>query len=37
LNEEIVEYLVNEYVYSEASNWSNRRIRTYLERSCCRD
>ena len=37
LNEEIVEYLVNEYIYSEASKWSNRRIRTYLERSSCRD
>jgi hypothetical protein len=36
-NEEVVEYLVNEYIYSEASNWSNRRIRSYLERSSCSD
>jgi hypothetical protein len=32
-NEEIVEYLVNEYIYSEAGNWSNQRIRSYLDRS----
>jgi hypothetical protein len=31
-NDEIVEYLLNDYVYSEACNWSNRRIRTYLDR-----
>lgn len=32
-NEEIVEYLVHEYIYSEAGNWSNQRIRVYLDRS----
>jgi hypothetical protein len=32
-NDEIVDYLVNEYIYSKAGNWSNRRIRNYLDRS----
>ena len=28
--EEIVNYVVNDYVYSEADRWSNQRIRAYL-------
>ncbi len=32
-NEEIVDYLVDEFVYREAGNWSNRRIRYYLDRA----
>jgi hypothetical protein len=32
-NEEIVDYLVDEYVYRDAGNWSNLRIRNYLDRS----
>jgi len=31
LDDDIVEYLVSEYLYSEAGNWSNSRIRQYLE------
>ena len=31
--EEIVEYLTNEYVLAEAGRWSNRRIRKYLDRA----
>ena len=31
--EEIVDHLVHEYIYSEAGNWSNHRIRIYLDRS----
>lgn len=30
-NEEVVDYVVNEYIYSEAGNWSNQRIRSYLD------
>src|SRR5436309_3104975 len=33
LNEEIVNYLVGEYIYSQAGNWSNHRLRSYLDRS----
>jgi len=29
--EEIVNYVVNDYVYFEAGRWSNQRIRAYLE------
>ena len=29
----IIDYLTNEYVYSAAANWSNLRIRKYLEQS----
>ena len=32
-NDDIVDYLVHEYIYSEAGNWSNQRIRVYLDRS----
>lgn len=36
-NENIVEYLIHEYVYSEACRWSNARIRAYIEWSSMRD
>ena len=29
---DIVEYIVQEYLYNKASNWSNERIRSYLDR-----
>ena len=32
-SEEIVDYLVHEYIYSKAGNWSNQRVRSYLDRS----
>ena len=32
LEEEIVEYVLHEYVYWQAGNWSNKRIRAYLDR-----
>jgi hypothetical protein len=28
---EIIEYLVAQYIYEKAANWTNRRIRRYLE------
>jgi hypothetical protein len=31
-DDDIVNYLANEYVYGEAERWSNARIRAYLER-----
>lgn len=33
LDDEIIEHLVSEYVYSEAGSWTNVRIREYLDRS----
>lgn len=30
VGDDIVEYLITEHVYREAGNWSNRRIRKYL-------
>lgn len=30
--DDIVDYLVQEHVYARASDWSNARIRTYIER-----
>ena len=32
--DDIVKYLVQEYVYDKAGKWTNERIRAYLERSC---
>lgn len=34
---EIVEYLAQEYLYTEAGRWSNSRIRAYIDRSSMRD
>jgi hypothetical protein len=34
---DIIQYLIHEYVYAEASRWSNARIRAYIERSTMRD
>jgi hypothetical protein len=34
---DIVEWLTNEYVYADAANWSNRRVKAYIERSSLRD
>ena len=31
-DEDIVEYVIHEYVYREAGSWSNERIRAYLDR-----
>jgi hypothetical protein len=36
-DEDIVEWVAREYVYSKADNWSNARIRAYIERSSMRD
>jgi hypothetical protein len=36
-DDDIVEWVIDEYVLSEAANWSNERIRAYLERSSMRD
>jgi hypothetical protein len=35
--DEITNYLLREYVYAAATNWSNKRIRAYLERSYSTD
>jgi hypothetical protein len=35
--DDIVEWLTREYVHAEAANWSNARIRAYIERSSMRD
>jgi hypothetical protein len=32
LNDDIVEYVISEHLYREAANWSNLRIREYLDR-----
>jgi hypothetical protein len=37
VDEDIADYLIKKYIYSEASDWSNRRIRKYLERSSASD
>jgi hypothetical protein len=34
---DIVDWLTEEHVYAEAANWSNARIRAYIERSSMRD
>jgi hypothetical protein len=31
VNDDVVEYLMTEYIYCQAANWSNRRIREYLD------
>lgn len=31
--DDIIDYVVQEYVYAEAGRWSNTRIRAYIERS----
>lgn len=36
-DDDIIDYLAREYVYAEAGNWSNARIRAYIERSNMRD
>jgi hypothetical protein len=36
-DDDIVEYITNEHIYSEAQRWSNARIRTYIERASMRD
>lgn len=35
--DDIVDYLVTEYIYKEAGDWSNPRIRRHLERATGRD
>jgi hypothetical protein len=37
LHEDIVQYLINEHLLSEAGRWSNERISAYLERSSAID
>ncbi|HWX34930.1 MAG TPA: hypothetical protein VNZ53_46845 [Steroidobacteraceae bacterium] len=37
VNDDIVGYVVHEFVYSEAGRWSNPRIRAFIERSSMRD
>jgi hypothetical protein len=37
VNDEIVDYLADEYVYAGAGEWSNARIRAYIDRSSRRD
>lgn len=37
VDEDIVEYLTQEYVYVEAGRWSNARIRAFIDRSSMRD
>ena len=36
-DDDIVDWVTREYVYAEAGNWSNGRIRAYIERSSRRD
>jgi hypothetical protein len=36
-DDDIVKWLIDKYVYAEAANWSNARIRAYIERSGTRD
>lgn len=31
-DEDIVQYIVKEYVYNKAGRWANKRIRTYIDR-----
>jgi hypothetical protein len=37
VDDDVVDYLVHEYVYPQAGRWSNVRIRDYIERSGMRD
>jgi hypothetical protein len=34
---DIVDWLAEEHVYTEAANWSNARVRAYVERSSMKD
>lgn len=36
-DDDIIDHIVREHVYAAAANWSNSRIRVYLERSSMRD
>ncbi|MDY0282175.1 MAG: hypothetical protein RBR35_16635 [Salinivirgaceae bacterium] len=36
-HEDIVKYIASEYIFPEAGRWSNKQIRTYIERSAMRD
>lgn len=36
-NDEIVDYIIREYVYEEAEQWSNARIRTFIYQGGMRD
>ena len=36
-DDDIINWLTHEYVYAEAANWSNARIRAYVDRSNMRD
>lgn len=35
--DDITEYITNEYIYKEAGRWSNARIRSFIERASMRD
>jgi len=37
VDDEIVDYVIHEYIYREADRWSNARIRKFIERSVQRD
>jgi hypothetical protein len=37
VDDDIVEYIVRDYVYSQAGRWSNGRIRGYIDQSSMRD
>jgi len=37
VDDDIIEYIANEHIYSEAGRWSNSRIRAYIDRSSRRD
>lgn len=36
-DEDIIDYITSNHVYVEAGNWSNARIRAYIDRSSMRD
>jgi hypothetical protein len=36
-DDHIIDYLTQEYIYAEAGQWSNSRIRAFIERSSMRD
>ena len=36
-DDDIIDWVTREYVYAEAGNWSNARIRAYIDRSSMRD
>jgi hypothetical protein len=37
IDDDIIDFLVHKYVYTEAGRWSNARIRAFIERSAMRD